>query len=141
MKNTIHLRKRERERERERERDRQTDRQSDNLSSLQVLRLQVDVQQVRSDIEKRIQEKEEEFENTRKTHQRQIDSLQVTHSRVNEHVRNTKFVGLAGDGGQVEVRTSACEEDARVGHQPARDCAGPLEQGGQSRQRTNKRND
>ncbi|KAF8362008.1 myo-1 [Pristionchus pacificus] len=43
-----------------------------------VLRLQVEVQQVRSDIEKRIQEKEEEFENTRKTHQRAIDSLQAS---------------------------------------------------------------
>ena len=44
---------------------------------MQVLRLQVEVQQVRSDIEKRIQEKEEEFENTRKNHQRALESMQV----------------------------------------------------------------
>lgn len=42
-----------------------------------VLRAQVEVSQIRSEIEKRIQEKEEEFENTRKNHQRAMDSMQV----------------------------------------------------------------
>jgi len=41
-----------------------------------VLRGQLELSQVRQEIERRIQEKEEEFENTRKTHQRAIDSLQ-----------------------------------------------------------------
>jgi myosin heavy subunit len=43
-----------------------------------VLRAQVEVSQIRQEIEKRIQEKEEEFENTRKNHQRALDSMQVT---------------------------------------------------------------
>lgn len=34
--------------------------------------------QVRAEIEKRIQEKEEEFENTRKNHQRALESMQAT---------------------------------------------------------------
>uniref|UniRef100_A0A7E4ZQZ6 Myosin-3 n=1 Tax=Panagrellus redivivus TaxID=6233 RepID=A0A7E4ZQZ6_PANRE len=43
-----------------------------------VLRAQVEVSQIRSEIEKRIQEKEEEFENTRKNHARAIDSMQAS---------------------------------------------------------------
>ncbi|KAI6195099.1 Myosin head [Aphelenchoides besseyi] len=43
-----------------------------------VLRAQVEVSQIRSEIEKRIQEKEEEFENTRKNHQRALESMQAT---------------------------------------------------------------
>uniref|UniRef100_A0A0R3RHL6 Myosin motor domain-containing protein n=1 Tax=Elaeophora elaphi TaxID=1147741 RepID=A0A0R3RHL6_9BILA len=43
-----------------------------------VLRAQVEVSQVRAEIEKRIQEKEEEFENTRKNHQRALESMQAT---------------------------------------------------------------
>ncbi|EPB79755.1 myosin head [Ancylostoma ceylanicum] len=43
-----------------------------------VLRAQVEVSQIRSEIEKRIQEKEEEFENTRKNHQRAMDSMQAS---------------------------------------------------------------
>ena len=42
-----------------------------------VLRAQIEVSQIRSEIEKRIQEKEEEFENTRKNHQRALESMQV----------------------------------------------------------------
>ncbi len=42
-----------------------------------VLRAQVEVAQIRADIGKRIQEKEEEFENTRKNHQRVMESMQV----------------------------------------------------------------
>ena len=42
-----------------------------------VMRSQVEVSQIRSEIEKRLQEKEEDFENTRKNHQRAIDSMQV----------------------------------------------------------------
>lgn len=34
--------------------------------------------QVRAEIEKRIQEKEEEFENTRKNHQRALESMKAT---------------------------------------------------------------
>uniref|UniRef100_A0A7E4VFX9 Myosin motor domain-containing protein n=1 Tax=Panagrellus redivivus TaxID=6233 RepID=A0A7E4VFX9_PANRE len=43
-----------------------------------VLRAQVEVQQIRAEIEKRVQEKEEEFENTRKNHQRAIETLQAS---------------------------------------------------------------
>ncbi|MFH4975662.1 hypothetical protein AB6A40_002371 [Gnathostoma spinigerum] len=43
-----------------------------------VLRAQVEVSQIRSEIEKRIQEKEEEFENTRKNHQRALESMQAS---------------------------------------------------------------
>lgn len=42
-----------------------------------VLRSQVEISQIRSEIEKRINEKEEEFENTRKNHQRALESMQV----------------------------------------------------------------
>ncbi|VDM97049.1 unnamed protein product, partial [Thelazia callipaeda] len=43
-----------------------------------VLRAQVEVSQIRAEIEKRIQEKEDEFENTRKNHQRAIESMQAS---------------------------------------------------------------
>ncbi|PAV91412.1 hypothetical protein WR25_06397 isoform A [Diploscapter pachys] len=43
-----------------------------------VLRAQVEVSQIRSEIEKRLQEKEEEFESTRKNHARAIESMQAT---------------------------------------------------------------
>jgi myosin heavy chain 6/7 len=43
-----------------------------------VLRAQVEVSQIRAEIEKRIQEKEEEFENTRRNHQRALDSMQAS---------------------------------------------------------------
>jgi len=41
-----------------------------------VLRCQLELSQVRQEIDKRISEKEEEFDNTRKSHQRAIDSMQ-----------------------------------------------------------------
>merc|ERR1712190_41112 len=40
-----------------------------------VLRAQLELGQVRQEIDRRIQEKEEEFENTRKNHQRAMDSM------------------------------------------------------------------
>merc|ERR1712127_918914 len=40
-----------------------------------VLRAQLELGQVRQEIDRRIQEKEEEFDNTRKNHQRAMDSL------------------------------------------------------------------
>ncbi|KHJ97615.1 myosin head [Oesophagostomum dentatum] len=43
-----------------------------------VLRSQIEVQQIRSDVEKRIQEKEDEFENTRKNQQRALESIQAS---------------------------------------------------------------
>ncbi|XP_064079387.1 myosin heavy chain, muscle-like [Macrobrachium nipponense] len=43
-----------------------------------VLRAQLELSQVRQEIDRRIQEKEEEFENTRKCHQRAIDSIQAS---------------------------------------------------------------
>lgn len=43
-----------------------------------VLRSQVEVSQIRSEIEKRIQEKEEEFDSTRKNHQRALESMQAS---------------------------------------------------------------
>ncbi|ETN77931.1 hypothetical protein NECAME_10688 [Necator americanus] len=42
------------------------------------LRCQIEVAQIRAEIEKRIAEKEEEFENSRKVHQQTIDSIQAT---------------------------------------------------------------
>merc|ERR1712055_958527 len=41
-----------------------------------VLRAQLELSQVRQEIDRRIQEKEEEFDNTRKNHQRALDSMQ-----------------------------------------------------------------
>uniref|UniRef100_A0A7E4UTG5 Myosin motor domain-containing protein n=1 Tax=Panagrellus redivivus TaxID=6233 RepID=A0A7E4UTG5_PANRE len=43
-----------------------------------VLRSQIEITQIRSEIEKRLQEKEEEFENTRKNHARTIESMQAS---------------------------------------------------------------
>merc|ERR1719209_1576637 len=43
-----------------------------------VLRGQLELSQVRQEIDRRIQEKEEEFENTRKNHQRCLDSMQAS---------------------------------------------------------------
>lgn len=42
-----------------------------------VLRAQIEISQVRSEIGKRLAEKEEEFESTRKNHQRALESMQV----------------------------------------------------------------
>ncbi|XP_064079374.1 myosin heavy chain, muscle-like [Macrobrachium nipponense] len=43
-----------------------------------LLRGQLELSQVRQEIDRRIQEKEEEFENTRKCHQRALDSMQAS---------------------------------------------------------------
>merc|ERR1711884_21050 len=43
-----------------------------------VLRAQLELGQVRQEIDRKIQEKEEEFDNTRKNHQRAMDSLQAS---------------------------------------------------------------
>jgi len=43
-----------------------------------VMRAQVEVSQIRQEIEKRIREKEEDFDNTRKNHQRSLESMQAT---------------------------------------------------------------
>lgn len=43
-----------------------------------VLRAQLELSQVRQEIDRRLQDKEEEFENTRKNHQRAIDSMQAS---------------------------------------------------------------
>ncbi|KAG7174237.1 Myosin heavy chain, muscle-like 12, partial [Homarus americanus] len=43
-----------------------------------VLRNQLELDQVRQEIDRRIQEKEEEFDNTRKCHQRAMDSMQAS---------------------------------------------------------------
>ncbi|WKY08821.1 hypothetical protein Q1695_001755 [Nippostrongylus brasiliensis] len=43
-----------------------------------VLRAQVEISQIRAEIEKRLQEKEEEFENTRKNHHRALESIQAS---------------------------------------------------------------
>merc|ERR1719187_1195828 len=43
-----------------------------------VLRGQLELSQVRQEIDRRIHEKEEEFDSIRKTHQRAIDSMQAS---------------------------------------------------------------
>merc|ERR1711931_571497 len=43
-----------------------------------VLRGQLELSQVRQEIDRRIQEKEEEFDHTRKCHQRALDSMQAS---------------------------------------------------------------
>merc|ERR1712179_122361 len=43
-----------------------------------VLRAQLELGQVRQEIDRKIQEKEEEFDNTRKNHMRAMDSLQAS---------------------------------------------------------------
>ncbi|CAJ0577053.1 unnamed protein product, partial [Mesorhabditis spiculigera] len=58
-----------------------------------VIRAQVELSQVRNEIEKRLQEKEEEFENTRKNHARALESMQAsleTESRGRTELLRTK---------------------------------------------------
>ena len=43
-----------------------------------MLRAQLEMSQVRQEIDRRIQEKEEEFEHSRKNHQRALDSMQAS---------------------------------------------------------------
>jgi len=43
-----------------------------------VLRAQLELSQVRQEIDRRVQEKEEEFDNTRKCHQRALESMQAS---------------------------------------------------------------
>ncbi|KAI8488241.1 Myosin-7 [Branchiostoma belcheri] len=43
-----------------------------------VLRVQLELSQLKADIDRRLAEKDEEFENTRKNHQRALDALQTT---------------------------------------------------------------
>jgi len=43
-----------------------------------VMRAQLEISSVRADIDRRIQDKEEEFENTRRNHQRAVDSMQAS---------------------------------------------------------------
>src|SRR5690606_10780371 len=40
--------------------------------------VQLELSQVRQEVDRRLQEKEEEFENTRKNHQRALDSMQAS---------------------------------------------------------------
>ena len=43
-----------------------------------VMRAQLEISSVRSDIDRRIADKEEEFDNTRRNHQRAMDSVQAS---------------------------------------------------------------
>ena len=43
-----------------------------------VLRIQMELSTVRQEIDRRIHEKEEEFENTRRNHQRALESMQAS---------------------------------------------------------------
>ncbi|CAI5453487.1 unnamed protein product [Caenorhabditis angaria] len=70
-----------------------------------VMRAQIEVSQIRSEIEKRLQEKEEEFENTRKNHSRTIESMQVsleTESRGRAELLKTKKK-LESDINELEI--------------------------------------
>ncbi|ULT86008.1 hypothetical protein L3Y34_006002 [Caenorhabditis briggsae] len=70
-----------------------------------VMRAQIEVSQIRSEIEKRLQEKDEEFENTRKNHSRTIESMQVsleTESRGRAELLKTKKK-LEGDVNELEI--------------------------------------
>lgn len=50
------------------------------IEESKVARFHTEVNQIRTAIEKRLEEKEEEFENIRKNHQHSLDSIQVIHS-------------------------------------------------------------
>lgn len=43
-----------------------------------VMRAQLEIATIRQDIDRRLAEKDEEFENTRRNHQRSLDSMQVS---------------------------------------------------------------
>ncbi|CAH1226637.1 MYH7 [Branchiostoma lanceolatum] len=70
-----------------------------------VLRVQLELSQLKADIDRRLSEKDEEFENTRKNHQRALDALQTTLDVEvkgrNEAVRNKKK--LEADVNEVEA--------------------------------------
>ncbi|CAH1226607.1 MYH7 [Branchiostoma lanceolatum] len=70
-----------------------------------VLRVQLELSQLKADIDRRLAEKDEEFENTRKNHQRALDALQTTldveSKGRNEAVRSKKK--LEADVNEVEA--------------------------------------
>lgn len=89
-----------------------------------VLRAQIEVSQIRSEIEKRISEKEESFEQTRKNHQRALEVSVNRHLMFPllaltclEHASNPRERDQGQDGG------STHQEEARIGHQRSRDRA------------------
>ena len=65
-----------------------------------VLRAQLEMSQVRQEIDRRIQEKEEEFEHSRKNHQRALESMQASLSRTTllprEKAARTTEAGMHG---------------------------------------------
>ena len=109
-----------------------------------VLRAQLAVTQVRSEIDKRLHEKDEEFEVTRKNHQRAIDTMQATletESRgraeaLRQKVRNILTYRKKSEKTTTEENNRSSSyvfysfaEKTWIGHQPIGNRFGPRQQG------------
>merc|ERR1711993_233825 len=83
-----------------------------------VLRAQLELGQVRQEIDRKIQEKVEEFENTRKNHQRAMDSMQASLEAENraksEALRIKKKV--EGDINELEIALDHANKANSEGH-------------------------
>lgn len=84
---------------------------------------------MRQEIDRRIQEKEEEFENTRKNQQRALDSMQVRTSLAAKpkpifsywmhnflYLSINNFVGISGGREQRKARSTPSQEEVGDGH-------------------------
>ena len=75
-----------------------------------MLRAQLEMSQVRQEIDRRIQEKEEEFEHSRKNHQRALESMQASleaEARAKEEALRIKKKNEA-DINEVKFNCSTC---------------------------------
>merc|ERR1712218_259953 len=82
-----------------------------------VLRAQLELGQVKQEIDRKIQEKVEEFENTRKNHQRAMDSMQASLEAENraksEALRKKK---IEGDINELEIALDHANKANSEGH-------------------------
>ena len=79
-----------------------------------VLRIQLELTQLKQEIERKMNEKDEEMESLRKNHQRQLDALQQSveeETRLkNEQLKQKKLIE-----GQVDDLQGALEDQEKVG--------------------------
>ena len=93
-----------------------------------VLRAQMELSTVRQEIDRRIHEKEEEFENTRRNHERALESMQAsleaetrTKAEALKQVNNPSAPLSSPDSFSSFFRS---EKETRIGHQRSRSCLG-----------------
>merc|ERR1711989_49504 len=93
-----------------------------------VLRAQLELGQVRQEIDRKIHEKEEEFDNTRKNHQRAMDSLQASleaESRAKAEALRIKKK-LESDINELEIALDHANKANAEAHKSIKRCQGQL---------------